>query len=105
VRKRGTLIATVTESRFMPPWHAVHGYGEFVDERRLTDTEIDSLIADLRNVRDFLQTEGDRVQPDARGDDGGPDGCLCAFSHGGILVHRSGVAFSAARRPRLPGRR
>jgi Tol biopolymer transport system component len=40
VRKRGTLIATVTESRFMPPWHAVHGYGEFVDERRLTDTEI-----------------------------------------------------------------
>ena len=37
VKKRGTLIATVTESRFMPPWHAVHGYGEFVDERRLTD--------------------------------------------------------------------
>jgi hypothetical protein len=25
-------------------------------------TEIDSLIADLRNVRDFLQTEGERVQ-------------------------------------------
>ena len=25
-------------------------------------TEIDSLISDLRNVRDFLQTEGDRVQ-------------------------------------------
>ena len=25
-------------------------------------TEIDSLIADLRNVRDFLQSEGDRVQ-------------------------------------------
>ena len=25
-------------------------------------SEIDSLIADLRNVRDFLQTEGDRVQ-------------------------------------------
>jgi hypothetical protein len=24
--------------------------------------EIDSLIADLRNVRDFLQTEGERVQ-------------------------------------------
>jgi hypothetical protein len=24
--------------------------------------EIDGLIADLRNVRDFLQTEGDRVQ-------------------------------------------
>ena len=25
-------------------------------------TEIDSLIADLRNVREFLQTEGERVQ-------------------------------------------
>jgi hypothetical protein len=25
-------------------------------------SEIDGLIADLRNVRDFLQTEGDRVQ-------------------------------------------
>ena len=25
-------------------------------------TEIDSLIADLRNVRDFLHTEGERVQ-------------------------------------------
>ena len=25
-------------------------------------SEIDSLIADLRNVRDFLQTEGERVQ-------------------------------------------
>ena len=25
-------------------------------------TEIDSLITDLRNVRDFLQTEGERVQ-------------------------------------------
>ena len=25
-------------------------------------SEIDSLISDLRNVRDFLQTEGDRVQ-------------------------------------------
>ena len=25
-------------------------------------TEIDSLIEDLRNVRDFLKTEGDRVQ-------------------------------------------
>jgi hypothetical protein len=40
VRKRGALIATVTASRYMPPWHAVHGYGEFADERRLTDVQI-----------------------------------------------------------------
>src|SRR6266446_2156674 len=40
VKKRGTLIAQVTKSRYMPPWHAAHGYGEFNDERRLTDQQI-----------------------------------------------------------------
>jgi hypothetical protein len=40
VRKRGALIASVTESRYMPPWHAEHGYGDFAGERRLTDAEI-----------------------------------------------------------------
>jgi hypothetical protein len=40
VKKRGALIATVTESRYMPPWHAAHGFGEFADERRLTDQQI-----------------------------------------------------------------
>src|SRR2546423_4914459 len=40
VKKRGALIATVTKSRYMPPWHAEHGYGEFTGERHLTDTQI-----------------------------------------------------------------
>src|SRR5579863_3691368 len=40
VKKRGTLIATVTQSRYMPPWHAAHGFGEFSQERRLTDQQI-----------------------------------------------------------------
>ena len=40
VKKRGTLIASVTQSRYMPPWHAAHGFGEFADERRLTDGQI-----------------------------------------------------------------
>jgi len=40
VAKRGKLIARVTESRFMPPWHAAAGFGEFVGERRLTDPQI-----------------------------------------------------------------
>ena len=40
VRKRGALIATVTGSRYMPPWHAAHGFGEFADERRLSDAQI-----------------------------------------------------------------
>src|SRR5439155_22148661 len=40
VRKRAELVAKVTAARYMPPWHAAHGYGEFADERRLTDAEI-----------------------------------------------------------------
>ena len=36
-------IAAVTKSRFMPPWHAVEGFGHFQNERRLTAGEI-SLI-------------------------------------------------------------
>jgi hypothetical protein len=39
-KKRGTLIASVTKSRYMPPWHAAHGFGEFDQERRLTDEQI-----------------------------------------------------------------
>jgi len=40
VKKRGALIATVTKSRYMPPWHAAHGFGDFADERRLSDAQI-----------------------------------------------------------------
>ena len=43
VKKRGALIVTVTKSRYMPPWHAAHGYGEFADERRLTDQQISTI--------------------------------------------------------------
>jgi len=45
VAKRGTLIAKVTESRYMPPWHAEPGFGEFVGERRLTDAQIATIAA------------------------------------------------------------
>jgi hypothetical protein len=38
--KRASLIATVTEQRYMPPWKPVPGYGHFKDERRLTDDQI-----------------------------------------------------------------
>src|SRR5215471_369943 len=40
VKKRAALIATVTQTRYMPPWHAAHGYGEFQEERQLTDKQI-----------------------------------------------------------------
>jgi mono/diheme cytochrome c family protein len=45
VKKHAKTIANVTGSRYMPPWHAAHGYGEFADERRLTDAQI-ATIAD-----------------------------------------------------------
>src|SRR5579864_5072814 len=40
VKKRGQLIAAVTKSHYMPPWHAAPGFGEFAGERRLTDDQI-----------------------------------------------------------------
>src|SRR4051812_36660836 len=43
VKKRGNQIVKVTGSRFMPPWHAAHGFGDFKDERRLSDDQIATL--------------------------------------------------------------
>lgn len=39
-RKRAKQIVEATETRFMPPWHAEHGYIEYSNERRLTDEQI-----------------------------------------------------------------
>ena len=58
VRNRGALIAKVTASRYMPPWHAEHGFGDFKDERRLTDAE----IADIGAWVDQGMPEGDRTK-------------------------------------------
>lgn len=45
VTKRAKTIADVTKSRYMPPWHAESGFGDFADERRLTDAQIETLAA------------------------------------------------------------
>jgi hypothetical protein len=42
-RKRARLIADVTRSRQMPPWKPVPGYNHFDGERRLTETQIQTL--------------------------------------------------------------
>ena len=39
-RKHARQIATVTRSRYMPPWLPEPGYGEFEAERRLTEAQI-----------------------------------------------------------------
>src|SRR5712691_969844 len=43
VRGRAAQIAAVTSRRIMPPWKPEAGKGEFQDERRLTDRELESL--------------------------------------------------------------
>ena len=43
VAKRAATITTVTKSRYMPPWHAEPGFGDFADERRLTEAQIETL--------------------------------------------------------------
>jgi len=40
VRKRGKLIASVTQKRYMPPWFGDSEMGTFRDDRRLTDAQI-----------------------------------------------------------------
>ena len=40
VSKRAKQITRVTHSRYMPPWKAEPGYGDFLDERRLTSDQI-----------------------------------------------------------------
>ena len=45
VKKHARQIVSVTRSRYMPPWLPEPGYGDFRDERRLTDSQI-RLIAD-----------------------------------------------------------
>jgi mono/diheme cytochrome c family protein len=49
VAKRGALIAQVTASRYMPPWHAEAGFGDFVGERRLTDAQIAAIATWVKN--------------------------------------------------------
>ncbi len=43
-RRWAAQMAVVTSSRYMPPWLPEHGFGDFADERRLTNDEI-ALIA------------------------------------------------------------
>lgn len=40
VRKRAAQIVKVTNSRYMPPWLPEPGYGQFKEERRLSDAQI-----------------------------------------------------------------
>ena len=45
VARRARQVTEVTESRFMPPWLPEPGFGEFIGERRLTETQIATIAA------------------------------------------------------------
>jgi mono/diheme cytochrome c family protein len=53
--KRAKQIAAITQARVMPPWKATPGFGEFLDERRLTEQQ----IATLRDWAMHGAPEGD----------------------------------------------
>src|SRR3984893_15692107 len=55
VKKRGALIAAVTRTRYMPPWHAAPGFGDFIDVHRLTGQQ----IALIKQWVDAGMPEGD----------------------------------------------
>lgn len=40
-RRWGMVIENVTQSRFMPPWLPAPGYGDFADDRRLPDKDLE----------------------------------------------------------------
>lgn len=44
VRARAATIAAVVASRYMPPWKPEPGYGEFHDERRLTEADVARIV-------------------------------------------------------------
>jgi len=41
--KRASFLEEVTVSRKMPPWKAEAGFGSFLDERRLSEKEIERI--------------------------------------------------------------
>jgi hypothetical protein len=44
-KRYAQTIAVATKDRIMPPWKAVPGHGDFINEKRLTDEEIATLEA------------------------------------------------------------
>ncbi|HEX4169225.1 MAG TPA: tetratricopeptide repeat protein [Bryobacteraceae bacterium] len=45
VKRHARQITSVTRSRYMPPWLPAEGYGHFANERRLSDTQIQTIAA------------------------------------------------------------
>jgi hypothetical protein len=59
-KRRSGTIARVVEKRFMPPWKAVAGYGEFKHENRLTDAQ----IAQIKSWHEAGAPKGEGNEPE-----------------------------------------
>ena len=57
-KTHAAAIVTATRNRIMPPWKPEPGYGQFADERRLSDRQISTIQAWFDNGA----IEGDRAQ-------------------------------------------
>ena len=55
-RRRAPQILDVTRSRYMPPWLPAPGYGDFADDRRLSDE-------DLALIRKWVHRECPKATP------------------------------------------
>jgi Flp pilus assembly protein TadD len=58
VRRHAAQIAAVTKRRYMPPWLPEPGHGDFAEERRLSDTQI-------QLIQDWVE-QGEPLGPAAR---------------------------------------
>lgn len=49
VSKRGEFVKYVTETKYMPPWHADSDYRKYLEERKLSTIEIEKIKAWVEN--------------------------------------------------------
>jgi peroxiredoxin len=73
--KRASFLSEVAASRQMPPWRAIHGYGDFHDASRLSGREL-ALLARWADSGAAEGDPGDRGHPPTFSDDwqlGKPD--------------------------------
>jgi mono/diheme cytochrome c family protein len=57
VKKHASQIADVTETHYMPPWKPEAGHGDFVGERRITEAQMKTIQAWVKQG----EPEGDRA--------------------------------------------
>ena len=82
VRRRASMIVTVTKSRYMPPWKPAPGAGNFRGSRRMSDQEI--AIID-RWVRSGMQERA----PGAPGAPDAPDAPAVSNQSSGAPIQRA----------------